>query len=62
MVDNFNGSTAVTIPHNVSTSRETYTSWLHINSCMSKAENYKLLAQDAKKWAAKKVNGSERSY
>ncbi|KYH27932.1 hypothetical protein HAPAU_06070 [Halalkalicoccus paucihalophilus] len=29
---------------------------------MSKAENYKLLAQDAKKWAEKKVNGSERHY
>lgn len=29
---------------------------------MSKIENYKLLAQDAKKWAAKKINGSDRSY
>lgn len=29
---------------------------------MSKAENYKLIARDAKKWAEKKINGSERSY
>lgn len=29
---------------------------------MSNSENYKLIAQDVKKWAAKKVNGSGRSY
>lgn len=29
---------------------------------MSKTESYKLLAQDAKKWAEKKVNGSDRHY
>ncbi len=29
---------------------------------MSKTESYKLIARDAKKWAAKKVNGSERHY
>lgn len=29
---------------------------------MSKRQNYRLLAKDAKKWAAKKVNGSDRNY
>lgn len=29
---------------------------------MSKTSQYKLLAQDAKKWAAKKVHGDERRY
>ena len=29
---------------------------------MSKTTRYKLFAQDAKKWAQKKVNGSERRY
>lgn len=30
---------------------------------MSKTQNYRLFAQDAKKWAAKKINGGdERRY
>lgn len=33
-----------------------------INSCMSKAEHYRLFARDARRWAAKKINGSKRSY
>ena len=33
-----------------------------INSCMSKAQRYRRFAQDAKKWAEKKVTGSERRY
>lgn len=33
-----------------------------INSYMSKAEHYRLFARDARRWAAKKINGSKRSY
>lgn len=33
-----------------------------INSCMSKAEHYRLFARDARRWAVRKINGSERSY
>jgi hypothetical protein len=29
---------------------------------MSKTEHYRRFAQDAKKWASKKVNGDERDY
>jgi hypothetical protein len=29
---------------------------------MSKTEHYRLFAQDAKKWASKKINGDERDY
>jgi hypothetical protein len=29
---------------------------------MSKKQRYRMFAQDAKKWAAKKVNGAERRY
>lgn len=29
---------------------------------MSKTDTIKLVAQDAKKWASKKVNGSDRKY
>lgn len=42
--------------------RETFNPRLHINSCMSNSESYKLIAQDVKKWAEKKVNGSDRQY
>ncbi len=52
----------VSLIHNLSASQQTFMLGSIINSCMSKAENYKLLAQDAKKWAEKKVNGSERRY
>lgn len=29
---------------------------------MSKTQNYRRFAQDAKKWASKKINGDERRY
>lgn len=29
---------------------------------MSKRQHYRLLAKDAKKWAAKMVDGSDRNY
>lgn len=29
---------------------------------MSKTRRYRLFVQDAKKWAGKRVNGSERRY
>lgn len=52
----------MSVIHNMSTKGETFTFWANINSCMSNIVSCKLIARDAKKWAEKKVNGSERRY